>query len=207
MKCLTVGEFMANCYIVDYNDSCCIIDPGAEFERIKAEVKDLKVLFILLTHGHLDHIDCVDKFDCPIYIHELDYDKLFEADLAGYDSFYSKRSYNPKKLNIIKVKDNDVIPFFNNEFKVIHTPGHTSGGVCYLYKDKLFSGDTLFKESIGRTDLPTGNETIMHKTVVKLIDSLDDKIKVYPGHGEKTSIHDERVNNQFYKYYKKQLGI
>lgn len=204
MKKIVVGLLEENCYIIDNNLDCVVIDPGGDYDKIKKEIGNLNIKYVLLTHGHLDHIDCIDKFDCPIYVHELDYEKLYDDILAGYYHMDMKRGYDPKKVNVIKIKDNDSIPFNDFEFRVIHTPGHTNGSVCYLYKDKLFSGDTLFKESIGRYDLPTGNYKDIKHSIVKLIDMLDDRIKVYPGHGDNTTIHDERKNNEFYKYYKRQ---
>lgn len=205
MEIINLGPvFFTNCYIENGIDKCFIVDPGSNINLIKSKLT-LPVEFVLLTHGHMDHIDMIGEFDCPIYIHELDYEKLKNIDNSLYSSFGTKPKYDFSKLNIKKVKNGDLIPFNNTFIKVISTPGHTNGSVCYLYKDKLYSGDTLFKCSMGRTDFPTGNESDMKKSLVSLIDSLDDKIRVYPGHGEHTTIHDERLNNDYYIYYKKTI--
>ncbi len=205
MKKIIIDDFFdMNCYIVERGDSCFVVDPGGNTELLKKELTGYKVLFVLLTHGHFDHIDGLRIFDCPIYIHENDYEMLINPKKALYHMLGGLvPSYDYRKLNIIKIKDNDIIPFVDQEIRVIHTPGHSSGSVCYLYRDKLFSGDTLFKGSIGRTDFPDSSYEAMKKSLVKIIDNLDDNIKVYPGHDEITSIKDEKKNNQYYLLCKK----
>lgn len=205
MKKLTLnGLIDVNCYIINNKDKCYIIDPGSELNVIKEAVKDYEVLGILLTHGHVDHIGEIGEFNCPIYIHELDYRMLFDSYLSCFDFLDSKPKFDPNKLNIIKIKDNDIIKLNNDTIKVIHTPGHTLGSVCYLYNNtKLFSGDTLFYESVGRTDLPNASLSELKKSVVHLISSLSESIDVYPGHEENTTIKNEKKNNQFYLRYKK----
>lgn len=205
MEVINLGvPFFTNCYIEENLDECFIVDPGSNFKAINEKINK-PVKFILLTHGHSDHIDAIGNFKCPIYIHESDYEMLFNVELSLYSNWGQKPSFNPNELNIIKVKDNDLIPFGKENIKVISTPGHTKGSVCYLYKDKLYSGDTLFKESMGRTDFPSGSEQQMKKSLVDLIDSIPDNVRVYPGHGEKTTIKEERINNQYYIYFKKSL--
>lgn len=204
-KVVLMEYFDVNCYIVDYQDSCFVIDPGCCITTLKKEIGDLKVVGILLTHGHADHTDLIGEFNCPIYIHEADIELLKNPNISCHAFFGIKPKFDYKKLDIHPLRDGDVIPFFDREFKVIYTPGHTIGSVSYLYRDKLFSGDTLFYHSIGRTDLPTGNPSLMKSSVNNLIDTLDDTISVYPGHDRNTTIKEERKNNPYYSGKKRNL--
>ena len=197
-----------NTYLIIDENKAFIVDPGGNYDELIKTIKEdnLEVLGILLTHAHVDHTYLIGKFDCPIYLHEKEVEILRYSNLSLYDAFSLDMPFNYKDLNIIKVKDNDEIPLNDKVIKVMHTPGHTKGSVCYLYNNKLFSGDTLFKESCGRCDLPTGSETDMAKSLIRIIDSLDDKVKVYPGHDETTSIGYEKIHNYQYLYYKKMLN-
>ena len=194
-----------NVYLIIDENNAFIVDPGGNYNEIEKTIKELNlnVLGILLTHAHVDHTYLIGKFDCPIYLHEKEVEILRYSNLSLYDSFGLDMPFNYKDLNIVKLKDNDEIPLNDKKIKVIHTPGHTKGSVCYLFNNKLFSGDTLFKLSCGRCDLPTGSETDMGKSLIMLIDNLDDSVKVYPGHDETTSIGYEKLNNFQYKCYKK----
>ena len=194
-----------NVYLIIDENKCFIVDPGGNYSEIEKTIKELnlEVLGILLTHAHVDHTYLIGKFTCPIYIHEKEVEILKYSNLSLYDSFGFDMPFNYLKLDIKKIKDNDIIKLNDKEIKVIHTPGHTKGSVCYLIDNKLFSGDTLFKESCGRCDLPSGSEVDMAKSLIKLIDNLDEFIKVYPGHDETTTIKHEKEFNAPYKYYKK----
>ena len=216
-----------NVYLIIDENKCFIVDPGGNYSEIEKTIKELnlEVLGILLTHAHVDHTYLIGKFNCPIYIHEKSISSYLilmssliptpvaynisiinlslEPTLSLYDSFGFDMPFNYLKLDIKKIKDNDIIKLNDKEIKVIHTPGHTKGSVCYLIDNKLFSGDTLFKESCGRCDLPSGSEVDMAKSLIKLIDNLDEFIKVYPGHYETTTIKHEKEFNAPYKYYKK----
>jgi len=196
------GLIESNCYILDKQGECFIIDPGSDIESILEAIGDLKVKGILLTHGHFDHVDLIGSFIVPIYIHKNDDILLKRKELSLYNIFNLEPSYYYPNLEIIKIDDGDEIDFQNEKIKVIHTPGHTSGSVCFLYKNKLFSGDTLFKNGIGRTDFPTSSEIEMKKSINKIINNLDENIVVYPGHDEKTTIKEEKGNNPYYLYYK-----
>ena len=194
-----------NVYLIIDENKCFIVDPGGNYDGIEKTIKelDLEVLGILLTHAHVDHTYLIGKFNVPIYLHEKEVEILKYSNLSLYDSFSLDMPFNYLKLDLRKVKNNDEIKLNDKVIKVIHTPGHTKGSVCYLYENKLFSGDTLFKESCGRCDLPSGSEIDMAKSLVYLIDNLDENIKVYPGHDEATTIKYEKENNSPYKYYKK----
>ncbi len=203
MKRYITDNFGVNCYILNYQGECFLIDPGEYNKLIEDEIKKYNYKGILLTHGHLDHIDAIDKYIGPIYIHANDYDNLFDLSLSGYKFFNLKKNFNSEKLNIIKIYDNDKIKLGDSFINVIHTPGHTKGSVCYLFKDMLFTGDTLFKNSVGRTDLPGGNMNLLRKSVIKIIDNNKDYIKIYPGHDEFTNIKQEKNNNFYYLSFKK----
>lgn len=194
-----------NIYLIIDENKCFIVDPGGNYEAIEKTIKELEleVLGILLTHAHVDHTYLIGKFNVPIYLHEKEVEILKYSNLSLYDSFSLDMPFNYLKLDLRKVKNNDEIKLNDKVIKVIHTPGHTKGSVCYLFENKLFSGDTLFKESCGRCDLPSGSEIDMAKSLVYLIDNLDENIKVYPGHDEATTIKYEKENNGPYKYYKK----
>ncbi len=197
-KIVLDGLISVNCYILDTSKGTYIIDPGSDKNKLIEKTKNLDIKGVLLTHGHMDHVDQIGLFNCPIYISEIELPLLLDNTLNCYSFLNAKPSFDINKLNIITVKDGDMI----DDILVISTPGHTRGSVSYLYKQKLFSGDTLFNKSIGRTDLPTGNNAQMKQSILKLME-LSDLIKVYPGHDENTTIKSERQENSYYKLYKK----
>lgn len=192
------GIIEENCYILSRNGYCYIMDPGDESKKIKEAIKEFIPLGILLTHAHADHIGAIHDFNLPIYVHKEDIILLKNPDLACYTMFKEKPKYVFSSLNIKPLEDNDIIKLDDEEIKVIYTPGHTNGSVCYLYKDKLFSGDTVFKGSLGRTDLPTGNNRKMENSFLKLFETIKKNVTIYPGHDETTSLNEEKKYNLFY---------
>lgn len=199
---LTVGPLQENCYIV-YNkeNECVIIDPGYESQRIidTIEKEKLKPLYILLTHGHIDHIGAVkdlkDKYGISVYIHNKDKDML-EKPNKNSACLYGM-SVNGAKADYFVKEEND-IKFSDDSFKVIETPGHTGGGVCYKLDNILFSGDTLFLGSIGRYDFPESSGLDLMNSLKKLT-LLDKNTIVLPGHGPETSIEYELNYNPYIK--------
>lgn len=199
---LTVGPLQENCYII-YNkeNECVIIDPGYESQRIidTIEKEELKPLYILLTHGHIDHIGAVkdlkDKYGISVYIHNKDKDML-EKPNKNSASLYGM-SVNGAKADYF-VKEGNDIKFSDDSFKVIETPGHTGGGVCYKLDNILFSGDTLFLGSIGRYDFPESSGLDLMNSLKKLT-LLDKNTIVLPGHGPETSIEYELNYNPYIK--------
>jgi glyoxylase-like metal-dependent hydrolase (beta-lactamase superfamily II) len=182
------SENLSNTYVICRFSSVFIVDPSHDYEKIIEAIGSRNVLGILLTHCHYDHTGLIHKFDCPIYISGDEYLGLFD------ESIYLSRNkpkYLDYKLDIIKVNDNDLIPFCGEDIKVIATPGHTRGSVCYLIDNCLFSGDTLFLNDYGRCDLKTGSKIEMNRSLKKLL-KLPISLIVYPGHDEKTSIKNER---------------
>ncbi len=193
---ITTGSFFTNSYIIrNNNNECVIVDPGLNYQMAAEEIKKkYKVVAILLTHGHMDHIDGIRYFDVPIYIHEFEVDFLKDSTLSLYRMMGIPNPIKIEKLKIHTVKDKDEFSLIGYTFKVLHTPGHTRGSVCYSYKDKVLSGDTLFCGSCGRTDFPTGDSNKLSKSLRKILSVYPDTYDVYPGHDEKTTIKREKNN-------------
>ncbi len=200
---LTVSEYISeNCFIVENEDTkeCILIDTGSERERIRNFVKEkgLSVVCILLTHAHFDHIGACDCFDVPIYIFKDEMDILKDNNANLSALFGIKFDYDVNKLNLITLEDGQELEIADMNIKVIHTKGHTKGSVCYLFNNKyLFSGDTLFKGSVGRTDFISGNQAELLNSLKYLIKNLDESIEVFPAHGESTTIGYEKKTNVF----------
>jgi glyoxylase-like metal-dependent hydrolase (beta-lactamase superfamily II) len=191
---LIVGPLQTNCYIIsDQEKDSFIIDPGDESDKIMKFIrsKNLKVHFIINTHSHIDHIKADYDLKLPVYIHGLDAEAL-ENPAKNFSSFLlgDFNSCKPAKI----LKDQDKIGLKNFVIEVLHTPGHTPGGICLKVDNVVFTGDTLFKDGIGRTDLPGGSyEAIIASIRNKLLCLKDDMI-IYPGHGESSTIGKERGN-------------
>lgn len=202
IKKIVVGELMTNCYLLGCKQTkaIAIIDPGAESEKIIKEIDkaNLKPKFIILTHGHGDHIGAINglkkKYNIPVYIHEND-KELLENSYLNFSAFMFG-----KETSIIadkKLKDNDTIVLGNFKIKVLHTPGHTPGSIVLKCNNILFSGDTLFQNGIGRTDLPGGSYDKIINSIKTKIFSLTDDTIVYPGHGPETNVIEEKTNNYY----------
>jgi glyoxylase-like metal-dependent hydrolase (beta-lactamase superfamily II) len=189
-------EDVSNIYIIKRFDAVMLIDPSYNLETILEKTQGYKIQGILLTHAHHDHMGLIGKFDCPIYLHRADYQLFINDDLNGYNEYKIERPYQVKDLFIKFVDDETLIPFMDGSIKVIHTPGHTKGSVCYLYRDSLYTGDTLFKDGIGRTDLPSGSSAQLHRSLKKLFSIVSAKTKVYPGHDEPSTIYEIKLKNK-----------
>jgi len=195
IKTVKVGILQTNCYILIKNKKAVIIDPGAKAERILQALGDAEVVAILLTHAHFDHIGAINDLltvkPCPIYLSEDD-EALMHDPQLNY-SF-------PKRFTVEK----ETLPYPSTlklgefSFEIMDTPGHTDGSVCLLIEDNLFTGDTLFMQSVGRTDLRTGNPTKMKQSLRKL-KALDHDYRVYPGHDDSTTLNEEKAHNIYLK--------
>ena len=200
---IVVGQLDVNCYLIsdDSNSEALILDPGDEPEKIIEfiDVAGLHPKYILFTHAHYDHIcaakELRDRYNAVIVMHEQEKTTyLMTAQLCiswGHDP---EDFPEPERL----VKDNDIISVGTLSLKVIHTPGHTPGSMCILAENTLFSGDTLFKGSVGRTDLPGGDLGHLLQSLKKLT-LLPPETKVLCGHGDETSIAEEIKDNPFLK--------
>ncbi len=190
---------LAHTYILKRFDHCIIVDPGGNYKQIMQHIDGYKVSYILLTHAHVDHMELIHLFECPIYMHKDDYLLLTNDDNNGFKDLRLTRKFHPTNLDIRFVKDGDLIPFVDQTVEVIHTPGHTKGSLCFLYKSELYTGDTLFKSGVGRTDLLGGSNILLTKSIKKLFKQVKDNTKVYPGHDQATSIKEEKKENKYVK--------
>lgn len=199
---MSLGPLGANCYILYHGKEALIIDPGGEPELIieKLEKQTLQPQAILLTHAHFDHIGAVEAirnhYNIDVYLHELEKDWLRESKLnrsrlfTGHDIIASDPDY------LLKVGPLQIGSF---ELNVIHTPGHSPGSVSFVLdeEEKVISGDVLFYQGIGRTDLPGGNRDELDSSIKNELYALKDTFTVYPGHGPKTTIGSEKRFNPF----------
>lgn len=203
IKKFVIGMIGTNCYVVSNENTkeCFIVDPAVSDKNVISyiETEGLSLKAILLTHGHFDHIMGIDgvreKFKVPVYASEKEQEILQDARLnlsAAYGGGYtfSDATY---------VRDGEELEIAGMKIKVIETPGHTAGGCCYYIAEEevLFSGDSLFCASIGRTDFPTGSSSQLVRAVRDKLLVLPEDTMVYPGHMEETTIGYERKHNPF----------
>ena len=199
IRAIPLGPVRANTYIVsdENHDGTFIVDAGAYNPRFERLINDKKIEYILLTHGHFDHIMGVSELkqhfpDAKVCIHEADASMLND-DLLSLAFACGVSLDKSLKADII-LHDGDELPFGDKKIRVIHTPGHTKGGVTYVIDDCMFTGDTLFYRSVGRTDFPGGNSGTLNNSICRLFD-MDGDYNVYPGHDVSTTLSDERKNN------------
>ena len=182
--------------IDEESKEAALIDCSAVDSRIKDALNEAgaTLKYILLTHGHFDHVAGIRPTDAKIVMHEDDLRILNQTNI--YLPAFGIPEITIPKIDIY-VKDGDVLKLGNTEIKVIHTPGHTQGGVCYLVENMLFSGDTIFCESVGRCDLEGGDFVQIVESIKTKIFTLPEGISIYPGHGKQTTVGWEKVHNQF----------
>lgn len=188
---LTLGAYQTNCYLAwdEDSDECVVIDPGYEPERVLAQAEALgkKIGAVLLTHGHFDHVGGVRliaaETECKVYIctEDLSMPQQMTAGPLYYTDTYGEGA---------------VVKEAGLAIRVLHTPGHTRGSVCLVAENTMFSGDTLFEGSCGRTDLPGGSWTEIYQSLKRLA-ALPGDYKVYPGHGPATTLAEERMYNPY----------
>ncbi|HIX83711.1 MAG TPA: MBL fold metallo-hydrolase [Candidatus Megamonas gallistercoris] len=201
---LVVGPIMENCYII-YDEKLLegiIVDPGDEADRILTAVKNLNltIKYIVNTHAHADHIgankEIGEKLKAKLAVHADDTAMLTDPQLNLSVAGYMGRLIISQPADIL-LHEGDTIVFGNCEFKVVHTPGHTPGGICLVGENVVISGDSLFAGSIGRTDFPTGSMTDLISSLKEKIMTLDPNMQVFPGHGGTTNIGWEKQNNPY----------
>lgn len=203
LHCCEVGFMPTNCYVgkdCETNQSF-VVDPGFYDAALLQALHRMDIAsldYILLTHGHHDHIlglcALQQSFGGRIVMHEAEEAFLTDDALSLRHAAFA---HLPRVAHAdLLVKDGDQLPFGDTAFSVLHTPGHTRGSVCYLLEDHLFSGDTIFLESVGRTDLPTGDMRSMLQSA-KRIRALQGEWKILPGHGEATTLSHEKKYNPY----------
>lgn len=201
-EAMTVGSYYSNCYIVGSESSkeAAVIDPGADFNKIDNKINELGVIpkIIILTHAHGDHIgaveELVEKYGVKVYIHEEDAQSLKDSNKNFSKVLFGKNiSINPDVI----LKDGDEIELGDLKFEIIHTPGHTKGGICIKVGNIMMTGDTLFNNSIGRTDFPGGSFEEIIDSIQEKIFKYDEDIIIYPGHNSPSTIKSEKLSNPF----------
>ena len=199
-----VGMISTNCYLVinEETKDTVMVDPGAYPAKLKNVVKEqgLKLKAVLLTHAHFDHImglsDVMEDIKVPIYVEEADLPMMMDGE-SNLSSGYMRGGY--QFADAVPVRDGQQLQIAGFQFRVIHTPGHTPGGCCYYfpYQNTLFSGDSLFQTSIGRTDFPKGSASQLIHAIREKLMPLPDETAVYTGHGDMTTIGTERMYNPY----------
>ncbi len=198
LKRFVVGLIETNCYLVadPLTKDACLIDPGGSPRLLKGSLRKggFNLKFIINTHGHGDHIGANGQFNSPIYIHRLDEDFLADAD-KNMSKIFIFAITSPGASRCLE--EGDKLALGNLEFEIIHTPGHTPGSISIKLDGVVFTGDALFRGSIGRTDLPYGDEALLIKSIQDRLFSLGDDTIIYPGHGEPSTIGEEKRSNPF----------
>lgn len=198
-----LGSMGTNCYLIENEETkeLVIVDPAICPEYLISYVKRIgyEPKAILLTHGHFDHVMGIDNwvkaFQIPVYLHEDEKEVLENPSVNLSEMFGSSYSYQ----KVQEVREGEVLHLAGYNFRVIHTPGHTKGSCCYYEADEgiLISGDTLFYQSVGRSDFPTGSASVLVQSIKEKLFCLPENVKVYPGHNDLTCIEDEKQYNPY----------
>ncbi|AZN40037.1 MBL fold metallo-hydrolase [Paenibacillus albus] len=205
IETFTLGPLQTNCYLLteETGKRAFIVDPGMGPKRLIERIKErgLTIEAIVLTHAHFDHMAGVDDvrraFGCPVYLHDAEADWLTDARKNGsarWEDVTPPLTTEPAEYALSEGQQLELI---GHTFRIMHTPGHSPGSVSLLCGEHLLSGDVLFRQSVGRTDLPGGKERDLYDSIRTKLYKLDPAVRVYPGHGPQTTIGYEMANNPF----------
>lgn len=210
IKTYVLGGISTNCYLVfcEGEKAAVIIDPADNADYLVSKCREFGVEpeAVLLTHAHFDHMMAADDirktYGCKLYVH-MDDEKMLNDPSLNLSGTMGTEQVSISADHLLR--DGDVLHFLNRKWKVMATPGHTAGSVCYYIPEEevIFSGDTLFAESLGRTDLPTGSMSAIVRSIAEKLLVLQDEIMVYPGHGDATTIAHEKQYNPVAAYVRK----
>jgi len=203
IEVFSLGPLQTNAYLLSTDDRTrgIVIDPGMNPRSLMKRIEGMEIEAILLTHAHFDHIGGVDELrkakGCPVYLHPLEADWLTDARLNGSTNWPELGGPIVTEAAEYDLADRQKLKLLDTEFLVMHTPGHSPGSVSFLWGDRLFGGDVLFKMSVGRTDLRGGDSRDLLDSIHGKLFELSDETVVYPGHGPKTTIGFEKKNNPY----------
>ncbi|MFP4979460.1 MBL fold metallo-hydrolase [Paenibacillus sp. CN-4] len=203
IKTYSLGPLQTNAYLLTGDDPSVgvVIDPGMNPAPLIRAIEGMEIEAILLTHAHFDHMGGVDEVrklkNCPVYLHPLESEWLTHPKLNGslmWPEVSPPLTTDPAEYDL---GEGQTLKLIGHEFKVYHTPGHSPGSVSFLCGSDLFSGDVLFRLGVGRTDLPGGRERDLFDSIQGKLFKFADEVKVYPGHGPRTTIGYERSSNPY----------
>lgn len=201
VKRIVTGAIEENCYLIYEDVTALIVDPGDDFPKIMQTIEDLQVtpVAILLTHCHYDHIGALEEtrttYNVPVYVSSLEKDWLGNPELnlsvhGGKPVIAQSADFEFEMMRDYTIG--------GLSFRVVPTPGHSPGGVSFIFEDFVITGDALFQGSVGRTDLPGGDHEALLEGIREQLFTLEDEMQIYPGHGDASTIGDEKLTNPFF---------